>query len=82
MCGIPSSRNGSDFWINPTFSYNSFAYTCASILIVFALNSSLAVLIASLTILVPNPQRLFFAMILPMDASSKVVPGGRIRAYA
>jgi hypothetical protein len=65
-----------------TFSYNSFAYTCVSILIVFALNSSLAVLIASLTILVPNPQRLFFAMILPMDASSKVVPGGRIRAYA
>ena len=60
MCGIPSSRNGSDFWINPTFSYNSFAYTCASILIDFVLNSSFAVLISSL----------------------KVVPGGRMRAYA
>ena len=49
---------------------------------VFPVFSSLAVLIASLTICVPSPQRLFFAMILPMDASSKVVPGGRIRAYA
>lgn len=37
-CGIPSSRNDSDFCTNPTFSYNSFAYTYASILIDFALN--------------------------------------------